>query len=170
MHEQLLTVLDVPVDEGILRAEGGVPHDLVEDSDLLIVLLAVLVEIVADLQVAEFALHPLVHLWEVQHVLSSILNHIFGEWSLFPEGVIALHDDADLFLLGMCHVDILLQEMGEGDVIVRAINQLLRLVLSLLNNSMRDLRVEDEIADKVILVNQGGLVLTKVMEDLHYSL
>lgn len=87
------------VDKRVLGTERGIPHDLVEDGDILIVLLTMLIELVLDHQVTVVALHALVYLRKIQNILSGVLNHVPGQRSLLPEGVIVSHHRMNLFLL-----------------------------------------------------------------------
>lgn len=107
---QLAHTLDLLVDERVLCAQRGVSHYLVEHSYLLIVFDAELVVLVNDLEVAVLTLHPLVDLWEVEHVLSRILDHVLVQGSPLPETVIVTHLVSYYSLLGVRHVDVMLEQ------------------------------------------------------------
>lgn len=152
---QLAHTLDLLVDERVLRAERGVSHYLVENSDLLIVLDTELVVLVDDLEVAVLTLHPLVDLWEVEDVLRRVLDHVFVQGSALPETVIVTHLVCYYSLLGMRHVYVMLEQFRQGDVIILAINQFRSLLEGLLDHSVGDLGVKHEVAEHVELVGQG---------------
>lgn len=109
-YVELPGALDVPVDERVLGAERGVPHDLVEDSDVLVVLLAMLVELVLDHQMAVLALHALVDLRQVQDVLRGVLYHVFSQRTSLPERVVIPHYSVNLLLLRVDDIYVLLEE------------------------------------------------------------
>lgn len=167
LNLELLSALDVTVDKGILGTEGRVTHDLVENGDLLKKLVPVLVELVDDFQVTILALHTLIHLRKVEYILCCILDHILRKRALLPECFIASHFLMNFLLFGVRNIDIVLEQQCKRDVIVIVIGQFLRPILGLLNDPVRDLRVEHEIADEIVLVNQRALVLAEIVEDFH---
>ena len=120
---QLPDAMDLLVDERVLRAKRGVPHYLVENCDLLIVLDTELVVLVYYLEVAVLTLHPLVNLWEVEDVLRRILDHVLVQGPPLPETVIVAHLVSYYSLLGVRHVYVMLEQFRQRDVVILAINQ-----------------------------------------------
>lgn len=169
-YVELLRALDVSVDEGVLGTERGVSHDLIKDSDIFVVLLSMLIELMLYHQVAILALHALVHLRQVQDVLGCVLDHVLGERTPLPEGVVVPHHRMDLLLLRVDYIYVLLEEQSQRDVIVIVIRQLLGPVLGLLDDAVSNLGIEHEIADEVVLIDQSRLVLAEVVEDFHDGL
>jgi hypothetical protein len=145
---ELLRALDVSIDERVLSTLRGVPHDLVEHCYVLRVEIPILVVEVLHHMVPILTLHPLIHLGQVKYILGGIEKHIFGEGSLFPKVLILPHDFVDLFLLGVCHIDVVLKQVRQRDVIVIVIEKLPfgAFVFSYLDHTMRYLRVEHIVA------------------------
>lgn len=125
---QLAHAMDLLVDERVLRAQRGIPHYLVENCDLLIVLDTELVVLVYDLEVAVLTLHPLVDLWEVKDVLRRILDHVLVQGPPLPKTVIVTHLVSYYSFLGVRHVYVMLEQLRQRDVVILAINQLRRLL------------------------------------------
>jgi len=107
-YVELLGALDVPVNERVLGTERGVTHYLVEDSDVLVVLLAMLIELMLDHQMAVLALHALVDLRQIQDVLGGVLNHVLRQRTSLPEGVVIPHYSVNLLLLRVDDIYVLL--------------------------------------------------------------
>ena len=80
------------------------------------------------------------------------------------------HYIRDLLLFGMCHVYVVLEEICERDVIILAMNELGRLLERLLDDSVSNLGVEDEVAEHIELIGECRLVLAEIVEYLHYLL
>ena len=152
---QLAHTLDLLVDERILRAQRGVSHYLVKHCDLLIVLDSELVVLVNNLEVAVLTLHPLVDLWEVEDVLRRVLDHVLVQGPPLPETVIVTHLVSYYSLLGVRHVDVMLEQFRQGDVVILTINQFWSLLEGLLDHSVGDLGVEYKVAEHVELVGEG---------------
>jgi hypothetical protein len=150
---KLVDALDLLVNESIFSAQRGVPHYFVEHSDLFIVLNPVLVILMYNLEVSILTLHPLINLREVKDILSSILDHVLVQGSSLPKRIIFAHLVADHSLLGMSHVDVMLKQFRERNVVIFAIHELGSFLQSLLNDSMSDLRVKYEVTEDIKLVS-----------------
>lgn len=67
----------------------------------------------------------------------------------------------------MNHINVLLEKLSQGNVVIIKIQQLLGFVLGLLDDSVGDLGIENEVTNEVVLVDEGGLIFAKVVKDLH---
>jgi hypothetical protein len=154
-HLELSCALNVPIDKRILSTKGCVTHYLVENGYRLEELLSMLVELVIDLKVSVLTLHSLVDLGQIEDVLGCILDHIPGQRSPLPKSIVITHHGVNFLLLGVNYVNVLLEELGQGYVVVIEIQELLCVVFSLLDDTVSDLGIKDEVTNKVVLVYKG---------------
>lgn len=110
------------VDECVFCAQACIPHDLVKDCDLLIVFDSILIVLMIDLQVTELTLHSLVYLRQIKDILCCVLDHISGQRSLFPEVVMLSHYHSNLLLFSVSHVNVVLEQVCQGNVVVFTVN------------------------------------------------
>jgi hypothetical protein len=83
------------------------------------------------------------------------LDHVSIERSSFPKTVIVSHLIRNHSLFGMCHVYVMLEQLGQRNVVIIAINELWGLLQGLLDDSMSNLGVENEITKDIELVGEG---------------
>lgn len=113
---------DVSVNESIANALPGVAEYFVVQLGQALVNLAALTHIVNDVLVEHVHLpHLLVDLWQVLHILRSILNHRRTQWPLLPKLRIDLHQVIDLILFGVVLPEVFLQEVVQSDVDVSVV-------------------------------------------------
>lgn len=153
---EMLCTGDMTIDKCVLGAELGVTHYLVEHCYLFLVSLPMLVEQMLDLELSELHLHPLVDLRQIQDVLCRVLNHVSSERTSFPEGLIVPHNGTYLFLLRVRYINVMLQQSCQRYVVIVVCCKLLSISSHcLFNDSMCDLSIKYELADQVILVDEG---------------
>ena len=144
---KMLGTWDMSIDKCVLGAQLGVTHYLVEHCNLLLVCLAMLVEQVLDLQLPKLHLHPLINLRQIQDVLCRVLDHVSSERTSFPEGLIVPHNGAYLLLLGVSHINVVLEQSRQRYVVIVVCRKLLRVLDGLFNDSMCDLSIKHKLAD-----------------------
>ena len=164
VYLEQVDVVDISVDEAVADALAGVRQDLVVEFGGALVDLTALGHIIDDLLVEDVhSPHFLVDQREVLDVLRRILDHGLGQGALLPEVGIILHLGVDLVLLGVHLAGILFKEVVEADVDVPVIVML----KEVRNQPVCDLRVKYEVANQVVLANEGGGVFAEIVEDLH---
>ena len=99
-----------------------------EHCDLLVVQLAMLVEVVVKSELPIFLLQFLINQRQVQYILRGIVDHVLSERPLLPEHIVVSHLLGDLMLLSMCHIYVSLQQIGQRDVVVFVVDELLAAV------------------------------------------
>ena len=125
---------------------------------------ATLADIVNDVLVEYVHLpHLLVDLRQVLDVLSGVLDHAGSEGSLLPELRVILHQVINLVLFGVVLAQVLLEQVIEADVDVAVVV----LLQEVGDEAVRDLRVEHEVADQVVLADHGRGVFAEIVEYLH---
>jgi hypothetical protein len=97
----------------------------------------------------------LVDLGQIEDVLGCILDHIPGQRSPLPKSIVITHHGVNFLLLGVNYVNVLLEELGQRYVVVIEIQELLCVVFSLLDDTVSNLGIKDEVTNKVVLVYKG---------------
>ncbi len=102
----------------------------------------------------EFTLHSLVYLRQIEDILGCILDHISGQWSLFPEIIMFSHNHSNLLLFSVSYINIMLKQVCQRNVIVFTVNQFWCPLYCLLNNSVSDLSIKHEVAEYIELISE----------------
>jgi hypothetical protein len=108
--------------------------------------------------------HFFVDQGEVLHVLRRVLDHGLGQGPLLPELRIRLHLAIYLILFRVHLPKVLLQQVIQTDVDISIVIQLKKVR----DEPVRDLRIENKVANEVVLANEGAGILAEVVEDLHH--
>jgi hypothetical protein len=166
----LSVILNMSIYKCIFLTISCISHDLLKDSQLLVVLLSVLIKLMHQFHRSVLFLQFLINHGQVYNILSSVVNHILCKWSSFPEHVVIAHLEADLMLLRVYHVNVVLQQVGKRNVIIFKILKLRKLAESLLHHAMCYLCIEDIVTVQIVLIYEGRLVFAKVMKYLYYRL
>lgn len=166
-YHKLVNKVNMAIYEGILGTVICIPHNFIENGQILIVLLPMLIELMDHLESTILFLHFLINHGKIEYILSRIVYHILSKWSSFPKFIIITHFLRNLMLLCMSYIYIVLQEISKRYVIVLEILEFLGLIESLLNHSMSYLSIKYEITDHVILIDESWLIFAEIMENLH---
>ena len=156
---------DVSVDESISIALPCITEDLVVELGCALINFTAFCHIINDIFLKDIhASHLLIHLWQVLHILCCILNHWWRQWPLFPKLFIILHSDVDLILFWIYFAQIVFKEIVETDVDVPVVIVLKKVW----DQPVSYLCIKYEVANDVVLNDQGRCIFTEIMENFHH--
>lgn len=117
--------------------------------------------------------HALVHLRQVEHVLRSVLKEVLREWPrlVMPEIRVLTHEFAYLIFLSVLSLrtQVVEKQVIQTDLLVlKLLAAKCGCLQGLLQNPVCDLGIEHLLTLNAVELEEGGTVLTKVMENLDY--